>query len=80
MDISTSSVIQPTNQPTNTSPATAASDEQQWQWSIVMPDESDGEDEEDQQPLSLEVKKHSAFWLRHLRLLPTAYTSGDLQR
>ncbi|PWN32150.1 terpenoid cyclases/Protein prenyltransferase [Meira miltonrushii] len=30
--------------------------------------------------LSLEVKKHSAFWLRHLRMLPTPYISGDLQR
>lgn len=28
----------------------------------------------------LEVKKHSAFWLRHLRMLPSPYISGDLQR
>lgn len=30
--------------------------------------------------LQLEDKKHVSFWLRHLRMLPTAYTSGDVQR
>lgn len=35
-----------------------------------------------QQPtqLRLEAKKHVAFWLRHLRLLPRPYVSADTQR
>jgi hypothetical protein len=40
----------------------------------------DGADEEEKKEAELEVKKHCAFWLRHLRMLPTAYTSGDVQR
>jgi len=41
---------------------------------------SDEDGERDEKQYELETKKHSAFWLRHLRLLPTAYTSGDVQR
>lgn len=36
--------------------------------------------QEQEDETKLEVKKHTSFWLRHLRLLPTAYTSGDVQR
>jgi hypothetical protein len=35
---------------------------------------------EEKEDLQLEDKKHVSFWLRHLRMLPTAYTSGDVQR
>lgn len=41
---------------------------------------NNGDEGAETKPLQLEVKKHSAFWLRHLRMLPTAYTSGDVQR
>lgn len=30
--------------------------------------------------LVLEAKKHTSFFLRHLRLLPRPYTSADTQR
>lgn len=30
--------------------------------------------------LTLDTKRHTAFWLRHLRLLPRPYTSADTQR
>jgi hypothetical protein len=40
---------------------------------VQLVDESENESK-------LDVKKHSAFWLRHLRMLPSPYVSGDLQR
>lgn len=36
--------------------------------------------DEQECPLSFEGKKHTSFWLRHLRMLPGAYQSADLQR
>jgi geranylgeranyl transferase type-1 subunit beta len=36
--------------------------------------------DEDVEAKELNLARQTAFWLRHLRLLPTAYTSGDVQR